>query len=387
MAAPTNKVGIAREQQVFTVTEAVRGVLAFPVSDAPIVVAAGYGEMSQQASTTNSEEIVNSRDIIGLFTDQTPAGTFSLPIYLRPAGTAGSVPMGHVLLTSLLGKQTTNTGTSVIYSPSLEKNSFSIWMKRSHTVFFARGAVADAAKMSVQNKGGAKIELSGQFLEMGWAGRDAVKTAAAQSETTVVVYDAKKYTKGARIYNKTKSDIATNGYLISDINFATNTLTISPGVVPAGGWAVDDVIEGYLPAGTSVGTPLESRKTTVTLGGVTKNLKSMDFSIDDKVTVLEEISPTHFPTDYAEGDRVIKATVNAFFRVNDLDDFYAGYNNTEKAVSILIGDTAGSKCEISGPRVRSTVPKVSASAPTLDMSFDLTFLGTNGEDSVAIKFF
>ena len=386
MGAPTNIIGIARQQTVFAVKETTKGTLAFPAAADPFIVAAGYVDMNQNPSFSNSEEIRNSRDVLSQFQDMTPAGSFSLPLYVRPAGTAGSAPMGDVALESLLGTKTVNSSTSVVYSPGMTKPSFSLWAKKGHTMFFASGAVAEQMSVSAQNKGGIKLDLSGSFLRLGWAGRDAVAATASAAATTVTVNDAKKYTIGAVIQNVTKSDHGTNGYTVTAVNTSTNVLTISP-ALPAGGWAISDVLEGYLPAGTDVGTPLESRKTTATVGGVSKVAQSISITYGDQVKMLDdEMTTTGYPADYVESDRSVSGTMTTYFRQDDVAQFVDGLAGNNKAVVITFGDTAGSKLEVSMPKCKLQVPKVSTSAPTVNLSVDYTALGTNGEDSIALTF-
>lgn len=386
MGAPTNIIGIARQQTVFAVEETVKGTLAFPAAAAPYIVAAGYVDMNQNPSFSNSEEIRNSRDVLSQFQDMTPAGQFSLPLYVRPAGTAGSAPMGDVVFESLLGMKTVTSGTSVAYTPAITKPSFSLWTKKGHTMFFAAGAVAEKMSVSAQNKGGVKLDISGSFLRLGWAVRDAVAATANVGATAVTVYDAKKYTVGAVIQNTTKSDHGTNGYTVSAVNTSTNVLTISP-AVPSGGWAVSDVLEGYLPAGTSVGTPLESRKTTATVGGVAKTAQSISITYGDQVKMLDdEMTTTGYPADYVENERSVSGTVTTYFRQDDAAQFVDGLAGSDKAVVITFGDTAGSKLEVSMPKCKMQVPKVSTSAPTVNLNVDYTALGNVGEDSIALTF-
>lgn len=387
MGAPTNIIGIARQQTVFAVKETTKGTLAFPDAAAPFIVAAGYVDMNQNPSFSNSEEIRNSRDVLSQFQDMTPAGSFSLPLYVRPAGTAGSAPMGDVALESLLGTKTVNSSTSVVYSPGMTKPSFSLWAKKGHTMFFAAGAVAEQMSVSAQNKGGIKLDISGSFLRLGWATRDGVKVAASTGATSVTVYDGKKFTVGAVIHNATQSDHATNGYTVTAVNTTTGVLTITPAIADADGWALDDIVEGYLPAGTEVGTPLESRKTTATVGGVSKVAQSISITYGDQVKMLDdEMTTTGYPADYVESDRSVSGTISTYFRQDDMAQFVDGLAGNDKAVAITFGDTAGSKLEISMPKCKLQVPKVSTSAPTVNLSVDYTALGTNGEDSIALTF-
>jgi hypothetical protein len=384
----TNPIGTAREQAFFFSLESARGSLIAPASNAGLITA-GYADMSQNPSFTDSEEIpTNTRGLIDQFQDQTGAGTCTVPFYLRPSGTAGVAPLADGILTSLFGKKTVTSGTKVVYSPAITKPSGSAWFKRGHTLFFSRGGVVDQGKITASNKGAAKLEANLQFMQMGWAGRDGVASAAAAAATQVTVYKAKKYAVGALIHNKTKSDHATVGYTVTAVDVVSNKLTISPGIVTAGGWEVDDIIEGWLPtASTSIGRPIESRKTVVTIGGTARTLQSLDLTFADKVVmIVDEMTPSGFPEDYGEDVRKVSGMIKLHFRANDAVAFYDGSNGTEQAISIQFGDTAGYKSRIDMPRCRLQVPKPSTNAPFVDISIDFTALEQDGEDSITLTF-
>ena len=101
----SNTIAKARNQKVFCIKETVKGTLVFPASE-NIVVAAGYATVNQQASFTDSEEIQESRDILERFQDRFSPGSWTIPMYLRPSGAAGTAPDGDVLFECLMGIKT-----------------------------------------------------------------------------------------------------------------------------------------------------------------------------------------------------------------------------------------------------------------------------------------
>lgn len=382
----TNAIGIAADQICFAVLETVKGTLVFPSNANTVIATAGYVEMSQNPSFTDSDEVTNSRDVLNRFQDQVPAGSWNVPIYARPSGSAGTAPMGDVFFESLFGTKTTTTSTSVAYTQDMYKPSFSLWSKRGHTVFFAKGAVCQKLSLSATNKGGAKFDLSGGFMSMGWAGSDEVATAAIAGATTVVVSDAKKFTVGARIWNETKNQTNTAaGFEITAVNYGTNTLTISP-ALPTGGWSQYDLVSGYLPTtGTAVGEPLEGKQIAITFDSVAAKVQSLSFDVDDGVKFMEdEISAQHYPTDYMEMIRNISGNISMYFRTNDVKYFYDGLNNNQIPVVITVGDTAGSILTISMTKTELEFPAPKAAAPAINLDVKYKALGTNGEDSCSM---
>lgn len=160
--------------EAFVKKESSPGTLVFPAAT-DFVVPAGYCNLNQQPIFTDSEEIINSRSLINRFQDMTGAGDWSVPMYLRPSGSAGSVPQGAALLEALFGTETIVGSTSVTYSLAKTKDSFSLWERCGKTVFFAKGCTVNKGTVNITNKGAVKLELSGQFMSMGWVGTDQVK--------------------------------------------------------------------------------------------------------------------------------------------------------------------------------------------------------------------
>jgi hypothetical protein len=163
--------------EAFVKKETTAGTLVFPAAT-DFVIPAGYCNLNQQPTFTDSEEIINSRSLINRFQDMTGAGNWSVPMYLRPSGSAGSVPQGSDLLEAMFGTETIVAATSVTYSLATTKPSFSLWERCGKTVFFAKGCTASKLALNITNKGAVKMDLSGQFMEMGWVGTDQVKGVA-----------------------------------------------------------------------------------------------------------------------------------------------------------------------------------------------------------------
>jgi len=383
----TNPIAKARNQKVFVVKETTIGTLAYP-ADANMVVAAGYCSMNQQPSFSDSNEIKNSRDILERFQDQFPPGTWALPMYLRPSGAAGTAPDGDVLFECLMGTKTVTGGVSVAYTQDMEKASFSLWCKKDHTVFWARGCTVNQLDLELGITGGAKSDFSGEFMEMGWAGTDLINGALSTSDTAVVVDDAKKFTVGSKI-ELVESDVVKNnsgsGYEITAINVSTNTLTISPGAEEA----INDnsTIRGYLPDGTETGAPLESRKGYLQLDSVTTPIQTYQLTVNDPAQMLQdEIRATDYPEEYAEGTRNIEGSIGVYFRQDDVPYFYDGQNSNEKDIDMIIGDTAGSIVTVSAPQSELEVPGISEADPTVALNMNVKAKGSTGEDSLSITF-
>jgi hypothetical protein len=96
--------GQSRRQRVFAVIEPEPGFLTFPVpTDA--IRPAGDAVMNQVPTFTDSSEKFDTLDLLDKFQNAMPAGDWTLPMYLRPAGFQAN-PQGYALLEAAFGRKT-----------------------------------------------------------------------------------------------------------------------------------------------------------------------------------------------------------------------------------------------------------------------------------------
>lgn len=387
--AYTNKVAIVEGQEIFVVAETTPGTLVFPTA-ADLVVATGDGSLNQNPTFTDSEEIANSRSVLDSFQDVTPAGTWQIPTYIRPSGTAGNVPSAAAILKALFGTETIVGGTSVTYVCAMSLETFSIWVKKKHsgvdegTVFFAIGATADQLSLGVTNKGATKGDFSGGFMQLGWCGTDQLNGALIGAETDIIVDDAKKYCIGGRIKIGT-DDNSGSGYEITAVNVSTETLTITP--ANAGAQSDDTTVAPFLPTGTKVGTVAENRDATLSVGGANINFKNFDLSFANSIQYLtDEITTSEYPEDYAEGKRNVDGSIDLYLRHDDLQYFYDAMQNTDKAIILTVDGGVGYIMTLSLDQCRLSVPVVNSTAPTVSLNIPYKAKASTGEDETEIAF-
>ena len=380
----TNTVARALDQNCFACLEVTKGTAVYPTAAAERVVTAGVAELNQQATFTDSEEINNTLDLLERFQDQLGAGTFTAPMYIRPSGTAGTAPMGGVLLQSLMGLETIVGGTSVTYEQATIKPSFTLWVKKAHTVFFGSGACCESGKLNFTNKGGSMFDMSGGFMRMGWAGTDTLASAA--TTTAVTVENSKLFTADAYVSFNTGVSVDDNtgaGYKIASVDYDTDILTMADTITADSGVS----IQGFLPAFTAVGSPLENKNLTITFDAVAQNLKSLTVDLNSPVQwQVDEITTSGFVTEYIEDRRAIALTLDVLFREQDLGYFYDATQNTKVAVVATNNDVAGEICTINLPYTELEVPSTTTSSPTVSLTIAGTGLGSAGEDSASIVF-
>ncbi|MBI5523367.1 MAG: hypothetical protein HY910_12120 [Desulfarculus sp.] len=383
MTIPTNDLGLARENIAFTKLESSFGTLAsFAATDA--VAALGQPSVSQPLSFSDSEEVVNSRSLLTRFRDKTPAGKWSLDLYSRPSGAAGTPPVESVLLECLLGAKTINAGVSVVYAPALTLPSFSFGSKLGHVTRFAAGCLVESGKFSIVSKGGIKCSFSGPCRQVMQAGR---ASTVADSTTTVIKLEAggaKLFDVGSRVQVGAANN-AGAGYAVSAHDEVADTITITPALAQAP--AADVAVQGYLPTPTLAGAPLEGRLGSVKFDTVAVSITSADLSITNKLNLLEdEVTPDDFPSGYVPGARSVKGDLSLYFLRKYLGHFRQAKNQADVAVALGGGNTAGSILTVSMAKGRLDTPEISASNDTLMSKLPFTAMGNAGEDEISIAY-
>lgn len=281
------------------------------------------------------------------------------------------------------------TLSSRFYKQTVSGESFSLWIKTDHFLQGMSGCTVANAVVGVNNEGAVMFTMTGQGMQMVYAGKGTVASATTAGGTLVEVNDADLYSVNARIQNSTDSDSnGTAGYRVTRVDRTLNKVAVLP--VLAVGWEADDVVEGYLPPATVIGTPIESRYTSILIDSVSGKFRSNDFTFDvPKQYIVDEVGTT-YPEGYVEDVRTISADLNIYFRKTDAKYFTLGLNSYEVPIALIFG-AAATAADVRGmdvylKRCKLKTPEISGDGPTLALSMGLTALGTVGEDSAELVF-
>ena len=384
-----NKIAKKTTQLVFVKLETVSGTLVYPASvdSTPTV---GRIQASQTPGYTNSPEIQDSRGVKSRFQDGFPAGDFTIELVPR-LNAAGTAPVAAPLFESLMGTKTVNAGVSVGYTQADARPSFSLCYRQGHAVHWVSGAKVAEAKISLSDKKGpVQISFTGKFLKEITAGDDQVAVLVVAAQAVVGVSEAKRFMVGARVYNPAcaanggaADDNAAVGYEVLAVDTALNQLILAANV--GFDWTVDEEVRGFLPAGQTVGTPLEKRHAVVTFGGVEGAVTAFEVTLSDAVQPIEnEITSSPYPTESVEGERKVSGSYKVYFRRERSDELIAANAGAERAVVLTLGETR--KLTLTLPRVPLEVAKVEEDGPVLVLANQFEALETNGDDSASLSF-
>lgn len=454
----TGGIGLARKQRVFATLETTIGTFVYPNGTTDFILPVGNAVINQTPNFVDSEELQNTLDVLDQFQSATPAGTWSLSMYLRPSGTIGvataNLPQGSILLQSLQGLKNAATtmtasaiasatistvhigaiaggdvpekgvviigtekihytgitrasldatvatltgcvrgygsttatshsaGTlslcSIFYKQATCSPTFSLWIETDHFVQALSGCTVDNASFEISNEGAVKLTMDGKGMQMIYAGTTKAAATATKTALNITVDNAKLFTAGAYIKVGSVATISK----ISAVNTATNVLTLVAGIGHA--TATNDTVAGYLPPGTEIGDPIESKDTTVEVNSVAAKIKAGTLSFATPHQYIEDEVGTDYPEDFLEDKRQITSTLSLYFKKADAKYFTDGYEGEEVPVLLTFGDTAGSIVEVYMKRCKLTVPTINFASPAVELSIPIKALGTVGEDSAEI---
>ncbi len=389
----TTTIAIGRNMTVFAKKEATPGTLIIPV--AADLVKVNSGEL--QVPMPNMAEdgaARSSRSVFNRYNTHTPGASFKLQRYVRPSGAAGSVPEGAPLYESAFGSQAITGGVDVLYSPAATQPSFSLYVKKDHTVFVAAGCVTDKLSIKKDNKGILEASDDGKAFSVIWSGTGALgeaigTTPAPGTEEWWLVDDVKKWKTGAHILIDTEQMQVTGTYWEGTTGGTAGKIKMKRGhnSSSVATHLISAAITPWLPTGTETGLPLPARVGTLTIDAVSIPFLDIDFNLGNGIALNEdEVTGTETPTDYFEGMRAVDGTLNLYFRKTDLKWFADATKQVRKAALVNFGSVAGKKAVISLPYCEFDMPTYDSAKEVMKLACKYKAFGSAGNDEATLKF-
>ena len=386
-------VAAGRNLKVFAIKEATPGTIQLPVAGG-FIVANGVTLKAPNPNYVDDGAIRNSRSLFGRYQTNIPAGSFQLQHYLKPSGSAGTAPEASDVLESLYGTKAISGGVSVTYSPADTKPSFTLYVKKDHTVFVAAGCVAEKGSRKKDNKGMLEQSVDGKFMSCIWTGTGslgiAITTNPAQgTEEWFLVDDEKKYCIGSHILIDTEQIQITGTYWQGTAGGTAGQIKMKRGYNSStvATHLINAPITAYLPTGTEVGAPLAARTGTFSVAAGTVPFLDVEHTYEDPITMNEdEVTGTGTPTDYFEGDRKVSGKATLYFRKSDMKWFADSLMQTRKAVIVNYGTVAGKKIAISDPYTEVDMPEPDTDKTAVKMPVSWRSFASAGNDESTMIF-
>jgi len=386
MANCASDYSFANQEQCFIVLEDICGVLKKPTPTS-VVYTVGPADIQQEREKLKDDQVRAGASEHASIKGRLQPGPWSLGTYIKPSGILGTPCEEDVLLQCLMGLKTITPNTKVMYNLTDQLDSFSIWLKKGHTVFAMRGCTVDKADFSIGADKMVEVKWSGLGMERLYAGTATVSGVAALGATTLtlVATGALRYQPGTYVVVGA-DDNAGAGYLIKSVNYTLNTITLDTALaVGAGSGAT---VSPWLPTpAAEVGTPVHGKIGLVTIGGQNAIVLSADFSISNNIKYYDNLKNGVWTAEsFARpGRRAVTGKFQMHFLQSALSYYYRSDYFITNAIVIPAGDESGKIMEISVPYAEYGSPKLSG---TEEFLVDVDFKGISptvaGNDEAVI---
>ncbi|UCH93626.1 MAG: hypothetical protein JSV88_25605 [Candidatus Aminicenantes bacterium] len=295
------------------------------------------------------------------------AGTWSLESYLKLSGSPGVFSNMHPLLYAWYGRFIQNSGVDVRYQHYRLMNPrdpvvyLSVIVKKYFTVEFITGAWV--------NDGGFKgtsgkiqiINQSGFFLKKVKAGNAKLNEDIDGTSTAVTSIPLKEPEAYKRFDPDSYIVVGTDdnsgeGFLVTAVDKATNTITIEGGVTTVQN--EDAEVRGWTPVPGILGENLTTRHgwmniTTGEAGQRKIGITEFDFKVDNGFKANEdEMNDTDYTASASRTGRKVTLNVSRYFRVEDTGFDYDIMEQTVIPFELNIGKEPGRMIQITGTNMR-----------------------------------
>lgn len=278
-------------------------------------------------------------------------GSWSLPSKVRPVA-AGTAPDIDPFLEAAFGVKTVNASTSVVYTcDDNPKDSLSIHCLDGNLYQAGFGAIVEQMDVEVAGGGYAMINFSGSFARYAQASNGYTASAALSGQPVVVVSNANAFRPGAYI---TFAGHA-GGYVISSIDYATNTLTLASNLTAAVNNG--DAVTCFTVAMTLAGAPLMGVNNQLTIGGTPYPFATAKISMKTGTTMNDKEASSAYASGATEGPREVSLEATMYFNDATVGAIHgkAWQQGTDAVVLRIGADVAGKRCKFSMPVVEWTV--------------------------------
>lgn len=376
----------SNEEACYAVLEDTCGTLKKPAA-ANQLYTVGPVAFNQQREKLEDEQIRASASQFASIRARKQVGTFSCRTYVKPSGVLGTPPEHRVFLTSLLGEEDVQA-TYVDYKLASQLSSFSLWVKKGHTVFAMRGAVMESGEFGVAGDAISGINFNGKFMEQLWAGECYAADTCGIGKQTIQLTSggAQRYCAGMYVVVGT-DDNSDAGYKISSVNYNLDQITLDTTLVTNQG--TNPLITPWWPAaGTEVGEPSHGKLGLVTIDGANAIIMSAGLTITNNAKFYENEKNGVWTAERfgRPGKRAVEGNLMLYFLKAGLSYFYRADYNVTDALVIPSGDVSGKIMEISVPYAEYNSPEISGDEEFQENIPYKAIASAAGNDEVKIRF-
>ena len=361
MSNCTLNFAFANQERSYAVIEAACGTLVKPAATNRMYTV-GPVDFQQDQEFRDDGQLRETASRLASIKGKKLVGELSFGTYVKPSGTAGTAPEHDELFQCLMGTKDITPDTSVAYTLANQLDSFSLWVRKGHTVFAFRGVTVESAEFGIAGNEIAGINWGCKYMEQGYAGTCVAAGGAYVIGNTVITLPAGGvllYTEGMYV-ELGDDDNGGDGYKIDSINFNLNTITLSTGLLTAVGSA-PTVAPWYPAAGTEVGAPVDGKLGMVTVGGADAIVLSAKVTVKNNIKYYEDEKNNTWTAERFGRPTVreIEGDLTLFYMERGTSYWYRAEYQTSDALIIPAGNVAGSIMTLNVPYAEYRTPKLS----------------------------
>jgi len=352
-----SEIAYANQEELFVIAETTSGQLK-KLTTSDRMYSVGPVDFGQSQEFLDDEQIRATASRLKQFAGRMMPGEFSFDTYVKPSGTPGSAPEHYVLFDCLMGAGGAS-GATYAYTLADEVPSFSLWVKKGHTVYAARGVTIEGADFAISGDAMSLISWSGKYMKGYRAG--TAKTASISGAVLTMQGDgAERYSEG--MYVTVGPDLgpgaATTGFKILKIEPTAKKITLDGSPTPSG---VHTVRPYWPTVSEETGYPQHGKLGKVTIDGNEAIVLTANVSMVNNIKYyIDEKNDTMVAKRYGRPKiRTIEGSLNAYFIKSGASYFYRSEYQVEDALIIPVGNKSGYTMELQIPHAEYRTPTIS----------------------------
>jgi hypothetical protein len=306
--------------------------------------------------------------------------SWNLESYLIPSGAAGTSPDLGPLFKGAFGVETVNSGTSVVHTLSASQSALGSFCFYAHMndVYMESLVGVYVEGMTISGSGGEppKVKFDGGAADLKHTGSSTLDgSISSSSSATVESAEAENFQAASLVKVGSNSNL----FVVSR-NGAV--LTLDSSISASDG----DTVTPYVPSETTAGRPVAGVVGGLTIDSVSVPIISYEINLKNNFKAVDDEAFISSVTDVIPGFREVTGKVTVRLRKDQV--LHLGKRKdgtwTQRAISFVIGSTAGSICTVSIPYAEMSMAAVSAGENEATVDLPFKALGSSGEDELSL---
>jgi hypothetical protein len=379
---------LGRNQKFFAKAETTFGTFIKPSATEAMKVLKSEFKFDQKRS--DRMDARSSRSVLERITGRKEV-SWSVEMYALPSGAAGTAPDSNALWKALLGVETVNASTSVVYTGSATQTAMGSVTLLRHLNDVVQesiiGATVESATIKLSGGSEPRVTFEGFGADHVHTGASTLGAQASSGASSITLTAATIGNIGVGSIIQVGSDTNSSaGYEVTTVNTSTYVCGISP--VMGSTVSNGSTVLPFAPSETTAGSPISGTLGSLTVDATALLITEAEITIKNNHKPVNDEAFTALVTDYIPGFREVTGKVT----VRGRRDFFIHLGNrklfTTKDLQLICGTTAGSKLKIDLDFAEFEFSPVDI-PESEEAMFEIPFkaLGSSGEDEITVTWF